>query len=361
MRFRRARAQHFRLFHELLFEPHPGLNIVTGANAAGKTTLLEALYVAARGESHRGASISLVADGQSAFQIETRIVGEDGRPDDRVDVRWQDRRMGVRINDQPASLSELVRRMPVLLLDPQAHQLIEEGPGIRRRFVDWGVFHMEQDFFGLWRRYNRALKQRNSALRANAGAREIESWSPELVSTASALTDCRTAYLAKLVERVPTYWQSLVDEDRWSIGFQRGWKDDEPFDETLRRNLEGDRKTGHTREGPHRAELRILSDNRLLKERISRGQQKLLIAGLVLAQGELYRQQHGDSPVLLLDDFAAELSLASQQRLLAALQAWPGQCVITALEYSPLLQEAQPHAMFHVEHGAITHLKNLTT
>lgn len=359
MRFCKAKAQNFRLFHELNFEPHPRLNVVTGANAAGKTSLLEALYVVSRGDSYRGTPASMVSDGASAFQIEALVSVASDRPSDRVDVRWQDRRMQVRINDQTAGLSNLVRQMPVLLIDPLTHRLIEEGPGIRRRFIDWGVFHMEHSFHLLWRRFNRALKQRNAALRTQASQREIDSWSPELVVTADALTSLRITYLDRLSSIVPAYWQQLVDEAGWSLSFSRGWRDGESYAETLLRTIESDRHAGHTREGPHRAELRVLSDNWLLKDRISRGQQKLLIAGLMLAQGELYRQGHDDTPVLLLDDVAAELSPLSQERLLAQLERWPGQSIVTALEYSPLLRSAREHAMFHVEHGEIT-LKKTT-
>jgi DNA replication and repair protein RecF len=359
VRFCKAKAQCFRLFHELNFEPHPRLNFVTGANAAGKTTLLEALYVVSRGDSHRGAAASLVSDGAASFHIDALVSVASDRPNDRIDVRWQDRRMQVRINDQAASLAQLVRQMPVLLIDPLSHRLIEEGPGIRRRFIDWGVFHMEHAFHPLWRRFNRALKQRNAALRAQASQREIDSWTPELVLTADALTELRITYIDKLLSVVPEYWRSLVDETGWSLSFNRGWRDQETYADTLLRTLEGDRQAGHTREGPHRAELRILSDNSLLKDRISRGQQKLLITGLMLAQGELYRRRHDDAPVLLLDDFAAELSQRSQQRLMEQLQRWPGQSIVTALEYSSLLQAAPEHAMFHVEHGEIT-LKKTT-
>ena len=359
MRFHQAKAQHFRLFQHFSFELHPRLTVIAGANAAGKTSLLEALYVAARGESHRSPTAALAMEGQSTFRIEVIAnVGED-LPKDRVEIQWQDRRIGVRVNDQAVGLSDLVRRMPVLMLDPHAHRLIEEGPGVRRKFIDWGVFHMEQAFHPTWRRFQRALKQRNSALRAGASKREVDSWSPELTATADLLTEQRKAWLASLLEIVPPYWARLVDETGWSLGFSQGWREGEPYGETLIRTLDGDRSAGHTREGPHRAELRILSDNSLLKERISRGQQKLLIAGLLLAQAELYRRHHDDTPVLLLDDFAAELSQQSQQRLMTELESWPGQSIVTALDDNPVLASAADHAMFHVEHGEIT-LKKTT-
>lgn len=353
MRYCWAKAQHFRLFKQFSFEPHPQLTFITGANAAGKTSVLEALYVAARGESHRSVTSSLPLDSYSTFLVEVLTDHGADLPKERVKVEWQDRRTGIQINDQPSGLSDLVRRMPVLMLDPYAHELIEEGPGVRRRFIDWGVFHMEPTFYPIWRRFHRALKQRNSALRAGASAREIESWTPELVATSMALTEQRRGWLSKLLEVVPTFWFKLVEESNWSLALLQGWREDETYAEALVRTLDGDRAAGHTREGPHRAELRILSDNSLLKERISRGQQKMLIAGLMLGQAELYRRCHFDTPVLLIDDFSAELSMQFQQRLLSQLVAWPGQSIVTALDYYPVLQASAGHAMFHVEHGEI--------
>lgn len=359
MRFRRVKAQNLRLFKQVMFEPHPRLSIITGANGAGKTTLLEALHLVARGESHRSEHASVAMDGCDTFRIEARIESGIDQPLQRLDIQWLDRRIAIRISDQAASLLELVRKAPVLMLDPHTHELVEQGPGVRRKFVDWGVFHMEPSFHATWRRFQRALKQRNAALRSGASRREIESWSPELAETADLLTAQRVVWLDTLQTVVPGFWQTLIDDAGWSLRFLRGWRDGEPYAETLLRTLESDRAAGHTREGPHRAELRILSDNSAARDRISRGQQKLLIAGLQFAQAELYRQRHGEQPVLLIDDFSAELSALSQQRLLTQLIEWPGQSIVTALEYSPVLQSAAEHAMFHVEHGEIT-LKTTT-
>lgn len=359
MRYCLAKAQRFRLFKNFSFEPHPQLTFITGDNAAGKSSVLEALYVAARGESHRSATSSLPLDGHSTFLVEVLTDLGDDLPKERVKVEWQNRRTCIQINDQPSGLSDLVRRMPVLMLDPYAHQLVEEGPGVRRRFIDWGVFHMEPTFHSIWRRFQRALIQRNSALRAGASEREIESWTSELSLTATLLTEQRRSWLKRLLEIVPAFWSELIDEARWSLALLQGWRDDETYTEALVRTLDGDRAAGYTREGPHRAELRILSDNSLLKERISRGQQKMLIAGLMLGQAELYRRCRQDTPVLLIDDFSAELSVQYQERLLSQLVAWPGQSVVTALSYNPALRDVAHHAMFHVEHGEIK-LKKMT-
>lgn len=331
---------------------------MVGGNGAGKTTLLESLHVLGRGSSHRGAASLLTTDGESAWALEARIATAAGLyPPNHLQVRWLDRRTSIELDGSAIPISELVRKLPVLLLDPGAHRILEEGPGIRRRYIDWGVFHMEHRFHALWTRMSRALRQRNAGLRSHAPNRELVVWDRELVSAADDITMLRRAYLEKLEHAVRDYWSRLLADPDWQLRFYPGWKDEQPYADVLARNLEGDRKIGHTREGPHRAELQILSDNRQLKDRVSRGQQKMLVAALIMAQCELYRQQHGAAPVLLVDDLAAELSRDSQALLLAECERYAGQKVIAALEYSDLLKHSKEHCMFHMEHG---HIKQMS-
>lgn len=358
MYFRSARAQHFRLLRDARIELHPELNYVVGGNGAGKTTLLESLHVLGRGSSHRCVPSLLTTDGEAAWALEARIAdGTETAPPSQLRVRWVDRRTSIELDGSAIAISELVRKLPVLLLDPGAHRILEEGPGIRRRYIDWGVFHMEHRFHSVWTRMSRALRQRNAGLRSHAPNRELLAWDRELVTAAEDITVLRRAYLDRLEPVVRQYWARLLSDPDWQLRFHAGWRDDQPYAEVLARNLEGDRKIGHTREGPHRAELQILSDNRQLKDRVSRGQQKMLVAALILAQCELYRQQHGAAPVLLLDDLAAELSRESQALLLAECERYAGQKVIAALEYSDLLKHSKEHCMFHMEHG---HIKQMS-
>ena len=355
MHFQSATARHFRLLKDERFDLHPRLNYFVGGNAAGKTTVLEALHVLGRASSHRGASQTLVSDGENEWRLDALIGGNDEKaPAIGIQVRWATRRLYVTLNHQSASLAELVRLVPVLLIDPLAHRIMDEGPSIRRRYIDWGVFHMEHQFHATWSRMNRALKQRNAGLRGQATNRELSGWNQELAVAAVQITEMRVRYIERLQDAVSLYWARLVGQSNWTLRFRRGWRESEPYLETLQRNQEGDRKFGYTREGPHRAELQILSDNIELKDRISRGQQKLLVASLILAQSELYRQQHDHAPVLLVDDFAAELSFESQSKLLREFEAYSGQIVVAALEYSDAMRGSKHHYMFHMEHGHIT-------
>lgn len=354
MLVRRARARNFRLLADFSVELHPELNFVVGGNGAGKTTVLEALYTLGRAGSYRSSGASLSTEGQAAWMLDASIGTQDAlAPDRAIRVRYADRQVVVEIDRSPAAVIDLVRLMPVLIIDPLAHRLIEEGPGIRRRFLDWGVFHMEQGFLETWKRMNRALRQRNAGLRQQLAPPELLGWNRELAGAAESLTGMRQSYVEQLQRAVEPYWQRLLGNADWRLQLQRGWRQQE-YGQLLAESYESDRRAGHTREGPHRAELQILSDNRSLKERVSRGQQKLLIAGLVLAQSDLYEQYAAARPLLLVDDFSAELSQDSQRRFFDVLKDSPGQKVIAALEYSELFRAVAGQSVFHVEHGQVT-------
>jgi len=355
MILRQAKVRNFRLLRQLQFELHPRLNILYGDNGAGKSSILEALYVLARGDSLRGGAAELVTDGESAWRVEGHLDLEDRTPEKRIDVRWVERRLQATIDDVTVRRADLVRTLPMLSMDPTMHRLVEEGPGIRRRYIDWGVFHMEHRFHSVWLRMSFALKQRNAALRARARAADIRPWNQQLAEAAIDITEMRNRHIDALQRAVTPHWQALLGDVRWSLAFSRGWKADvDDYAALLEANYEADLKLGHTREGPHRAELRIMSDNTRLQTRISRGQQKLLVAAMVLAQGDLYREQHGVAPIVLFDDFTAELSKASQASLFDRLTQIPGQKILASLEYEGMFSSHRDHVMFHVEHGRIT-------
>jgi len=359
--FRSAKAHNFRLLKNAQFELHPKLNYLIGGNGAGKSTALEALHVLGRASSPRGGSQALVTEGESAWSLEGALSVDDSlSPPTLIQVRWSARRLSVALNHRDASLAELVRLVPILSLDPLSHRIMDDGPGIRRRYIDWGVFHMEHSFHASWIRMNRALRQRNAGLRAHAGVKELAGWNRELVATSIQITELRLRYVEQLEKVAKTFWMGMLGEGNWHLRFLPGWRETQSYADVLEQNQEGDRRIGYTREGPHRAELQILSDNNQLKDRISRGQQKLLVAALILAQSDLYRHQHGYAPILLVDDFASELSQESQCKFLAELETYSGQKIIAALEYSEAMRSSHDHLMFHMEHGHITQMTQTT-
>lgn len=349
------RGENFRLYRTLEIQPDPKLNLIVGDNAAGKTTLLEALFVAGRGRSFRAPALNELsgADGP-AWTLFMQI---DGNEDRRIGVGWNREGLQTRLDEErDARLSDIVRAVPMQILDPQAHRLLEEGPTYRRSFVDWGVFHVEHRFLDVWRRYQRALRQRNGALRAALEDRAVQAWDDELASAAEQLSAMRSAHLQQAAPGLSAWSERLLGTPEASYSWSRGWSEEMGLREVLALNLDQHRRLGSTVQGPHRAELKISLDKAKAKGRVSRGQQKMLIAAMVLAQAELLSASGAPTPVLLLDDFGSELAPEFQARLAAGLAGYAGQKFVTAFE-NPAGFKGIEGRLFHVEHGTIRSLR----
>ena len=364
-------ARDFRLFANLQLDAHPRFNLITGDNGAGKTSLLEALHVLGRGGSWRVLPAQLARDGTQAWQVAGQVVDPSGVPPELLKLTWREREIAIEFGQGDLALSELVRRLPLQILDPGMHRMLEEGPGIRRRFLDWGVFHVEHRFMPTWKRARRALRQRNAMLREGGSVAMLAPWNRELAESAEQLSALRRAHALEVEARSQALLADLLPGERWQLRYSQGWDADRAYLEVLEASLERDRRHGLTMSGPQRAELGFYTSHmsgseadgeggpaKSVKGRISRGQQKLLVAAFILAQCWIVAERGGRVPVLLLDDFSAELSSEFQTRLLKILLAYPGQKFVTALELAGPLKNTPDAHMFHVEHGLLRPLAN---
>lgn len=338
---------------ELSFSPQ--LNLITGDNGAGKTSLLEAVYFLGRAQSFRTTHpASLIRECADHLLVRGQIQNRHGAPV-LVGIQRDKANIQARLAGRPLrQLAELVTLFPFQMLTPDSHQLLEGGPRHRRRFLDWGVFHVEHAFFPAWQRYTRALRQRNAALRARLGAAEVRLWDAELVAAAELLDRQRRAYLALLLPVLDEHIRSLVDMDGLSWDYRPGWPRKLAFAESLAEGLEGDRRQGFTRTGPHRADLVPILEGMPAQERISRGQQKQIVAALMLAQARVYQQQTGQSCLFLIDDLPSELDSGHRERVLRRLQDLNAQVFLTAIEPEAIDAAGWPERrLFHVEHGRV--------
>lgn len=338
--------KNFRCLESVEFEPHPEGNVIIGENASGKTSLLEALFFVGRGRSFRPTQTDgLIRDESSAFQL-IATVGHKGRSLVLGIEVAKDSRT-IRIGGKPAkSLGELAEYLPVQVIDPDVHKLVEDGPGGRRQFLDFGVFHVEHSFLDTWRRYQRALKQRNKALKTDP--KVASAWDPELIQAGEALDTLRRAYVDALFP-VARDWVRFFLDGELELKYRSGWAGDRSLADALEHSHQRDRDFGATLVGPHRADLELRVQERAARGRVSRGQQKLLASALLLAQLELMESRRGPG-VLLLDDPAAELDGERLSRLLARVQGLGSQCFITGLSLDDLV-EFKSGSVFHVEQG----------
>ncbi|WP_051362227.1 DNA replication/repair protein RecF [Solimonas soli] len=354
MQIVQLRADNFRRFEHLSLpqnRPFSGrLNLFVGENAAGKTTLLEMLYCLNRGRSFRGTSPQeLLGKGKAQWTVFSKLRSTNGF-EHAVGLQWSSSGVQARIDGKPAVASELLRLAPAQILEPGMHKILLDGPTYRRSFIDWGVFHVEHVFLDAWRRYRRALRQRNQLLRQQRSEREIAAWEPELAESGDVIHRLRLAHLQRIAPRARQRIQALLAEGEWEFELHPGWPAQSSLREVLAQQRKRDLQFATTMNGPHRAELKIRAGERSVRNRISRGQQKLLLAALLLSQCEEIHAQAGVAPILLVDDFTAELAVHYQRAFLGELQAYAGQVFITAFELNEVLQRAAP-AVFHVEHG----------
>lgn len=344
-------GDNFRLLQGMTIEPHSRLNLFLGPNAAGKTTVLEMVHCLSRKRSFRSAQASDLAGEQGKhWRVAGRFVHE-GQAATKVQVRWVPGEVRLS-SDGDLGVAELSQRFPVQLLEPGQHRLLEDGPAYRRRYLDWGVFHVEQRFYPAWQRYQRALRQRNRALKE--AVRSAAAFEPELAEAGMLVHELRLAYLQNFMAPLGQRIRQLLNTDDWSLDLQRGWRGAPGLKECLEQQRERDRRMGQTSEGPHRAELRLKIGGEAARHRVSRGQQKMLIAALVLAQCDQVLEKTGIAPVLLIDDLCAELGAGFQAALVQALNDYAGQSFVSALEMTSAMSGLRSDRMFHVEHGKIT-------
>jgi DNA replication and repair protein RecF len=336
---------------DVVLEPDE-TNLIHGENASGKTSLLEAIFLLGRGKSFRTiVGEGLIRDGDDEAVVNGKVQhgGAERKLGIRL-VRGGSKQIRVDGKDEK-SAAALAEQLPVQAIDPGVHRLIEEGPGIRRRFADWGVFHVEHGFLDVWRRYHRALKQRNAALKGGRGG-EIRAWDDELASTGELVSAARSRYLDAVRPHIEGFSDKLLDT-AITLEFRRGWNEDRSLSDALEGNFDRDSRTGATYAGPHRADIAISIASRKAKGRVSRGQQKLLASAMILGQLEHLMSSAGVRSVLLLDDLAAELDGANLERFLNAVGTLDVQLFVTALR-GDSLPGMVPGKVFHVEQGKVT-------
>ena len=356
MSLRRLEVRDFRCIAATDLEFDGRCNLISGANASGKTSLLEAIFFLGRGRSFRTArNETLIRKGAEELLLTGRFeAGESVRP---VGVRYSREGFEARAGgNRIGSLAELATILPVQAIDPEVHRLVEEGPQERRRYLDWGVFHVEPRFVEQWRRYQRALKQRNAALRAEAPEQVVRAWDPELMESGRSLAASRREYFAQLVPHVAAVGERLLGTTI-ELSLSDGWMAGTDLRDAIEHAWPRDRERGTTHIGPHRADLSIRVGGDPAKHRVSRGQQKLTASAMLLGQLLCDHALGSPTAALLVDDPAAELDEVNLERLLSVVLELPGQLFVSALDPSMAAFQRLPVTRrFHVEHGKITSL-----
>ena len=350
----RHEVYNFRNLHQVQIDPGAGLNLITGPNTSGKTSLLESIFYLSYGRSFRSGQFrDLIEYHQDYFRLISRISTDDSIS--YLGIEKSPNHQLIRLNKEPViRLTDLSLLLPVIAIHPDSHQLITAGPDNRRQYMDWGVFHVEHLFLQNWKTYKTALSQRNAALRTQQPDKLCQLWNAALIVSAQSIDHARVRYVERLTQQIKHYAGFLFPESTVDIVYKKGWSQDYGFEETLVTQLDKDRQKGFTQNGPHRADLKITIDGKSAQTSISRGQQKKLVALLKLSQLSLFLEDSNRTCILLYDDLPAELDNQNQFILMELLSGMNIQAFITAIDANSLeVNNWSSVEMFHVEQGKI--------
>lgn len=347
------------------------LNIIYGDNAAGKSSILEALYILGNGRSFRTAKHNkVIQHEQEAFTLFAQFQSLQAAHKLGFQ-RLKNGDVRIRLNQQTVNkVSDLAQTFPVQILAPEQYELLNKGPSGRRKLLDWGVFHVEHRFLEQWKRALKILLQRNQLLKDSKTQnhkkllyKDIESWDHQLIPLSESINQSRQRYCDDLQSIYQSIMQDFLPDVETRLQLYQGWAKDKSLAELLPQQFEKDCKLGFTQYSIQKADVKIYTGNQLAVEYLSRGQQKLVITALKLAQLKLMQQQGLQNPLFLLDDIGAELDQTHQHKLLEFLANQPQnqQIFITCVHLNPLkdlIKRYNKASVFHVEHGQITQQSN---
>lgn len=336
-----------------------GFNFLIGPNGSGKTSILEAIYTLGHGRAFRSIQVGrVIRNDQQNFILHGRL-NQISADRNELSLGLSKDRNGeskVRIDGTDGhKIAELAKLLPMQLITPEGFTLLNGGPKFRRAFIDWGCFHDQPMFFSVWSDLKRLLKQRNAALRQVSRYEQMRHWDHELIPLANQISQWRDDYTAGIAENIENTCKQFLPEFSLSVSFQRGWDKEIDYSELLERQFERDKALTYTASGPHKADLRIRANGTPVEDMLSRGQLKLLMCALRLAQGEYFTQQSGQRCLYLLDDFASELDSERRQLLASRLKATQAQVFVSAITPEQVEDMIDGNSkMFRVEHGKIT-------
>lgn len=357
MNLLRLKAANFRNLVAVNIDPGVHFNLFFGANGSGKTSILEAIYFLGLGRSFRTNLTSrIISYEEECLSVFGQIEGDEGIAINTGIEKSRHGKIRLKVgNEVVASLAELARALPLQLINPDSYSLLNGGPRSRREFLDWGVFHVEHSFFPLWQRYQRALKQRNASLQQGKPSAQVKAWDIEIVAAAEQLAGMRGHYLQQLTPIFFEILTELICLDELTVSYSPGWDKDRNLLAVFEAAFQRDAMLGYTQYGPHRADIVIKINNMPVQDVLSRGEQKLLVLALRLAQGMLLKEITGKRCVYLLDDLAAELDIDRRKHVVQVLAKLQAQVFATAVERDALIDLSHygETKVFHVEHGEL--------
>ena len=352
MQIKSLRAQFVRNLSDVQIDPGPGINVFTGPNGSGKTAMLEAIYSLSRARSFRTSRINeVIQHSKRELSVSAKIASASGVPAD-ISINKAHGKTNLKYcGESVHKVSEQAKNFPLILMVPDSHILITGGPKQRRHWIDWFMFHVEPLYLEGWRQYHQALRQRNTLLKQQSvNHEEIQGWELSMEKYATHLTQSRN----RVIQLVNNELERLVIDILpfpVRLEFIQGWVFEQGLSVCLQEERSKDIQAGRTKFGAHRADIQFFTDDKPVVAVCSRGQIKLFIALLLIAQARVIEQVINEKPVYLIDEYAGELDQQVRNKFISLLIEQKSQVFLTSTEINKEISHQTEIKTFHVEHG----------
>ncbi len=350
MYIKKIRLENFRNYENQEIEFNNNLNIIYGNNAQGKTNILEAIFIAAMGKSFRAKKDKdLIGFGKESAKVEIEYekIDREGKISFIIDDKKTFFINGIKQN----KISDIIGKINVVIFTPDDIDIIKEGPEVRRRFLDMMISSLKPNYIHLLNNYNKTLEQRNSYLRQikneNKARQMLEIWDMQLADLAEKVYNYRNTYVNKISDKIQDIHKMITKsgklDEEIKIKYISNCKEKNKFLETLKNVQNLDINRGFTSVGVHRDELIIYINGKPVKVFGSQGQQRTSVLSLKLTELNIVKEEIGESPILLLDDFMSELDSNRRESFLNKIEG--NQVIITCTD------KIENTNSFYVENG----------
>lgn len=358
MKLDKVQISHFRNIDDLSLVAHGSLNVFLGENGSGKSSILEALHYLGYARSFRTHKHkNVISHEKQSFTVFCSTVAENGKQQKFGISRLANDSCIVNINGQKSKrATDLASNLPIQIFTPQSSDLLLGAPKLRRRYLDWVLFHVEQSFNLDFQVFNKSLKHLNALYKSHQPDQSLSYWNDLLCEKGEAISLNRESLLNDhLIQLINANLKDFLPEFCFEISYYRGWEKGYTLADSILKNRSRDQKYGFLSVGPHKADLRIKTQGVNAYEILSRGQLRMLVAGMQLAQTQYLHAQTAKSSIFLLDDVGAELDEEKRKVFISRLNTSDTQLFVTAIDIKQLefLENYTDKKVFHVEHGQV--------
>ncbi len=353
MFIKNIKIQNFRNYKKQNIDLGEQINIFYGDNAQGKTNILESIFVTSIGKSFRAKKdkeLIKLKEEKATIEVEYKKIDREGKI--KVEIAEE---KNIYLNDiKQKKLSDFLGTINIVMFGPDDIEILKGGPEQRRRFLNVMISQLRPKYVYILNMYIKALKQRNNYLRQikfeNKPKEMLEIWDEKLTEYAEYIYNYRKEFIEKIIEKIEPIHEKITEKkEKIKIDYISDFKNKEDFKNELRQSWDIDIQKGHTTKGIQRDDFSIKLNEKKVNVYGSQGQNRTVVLSLKLSELQVIKDEIGEEPILLLDDFMSELDEKRRVNFLKNINY--SQVLITSTHEFTI--EQKMCKTFHVENGNV--------